>query len=270
VSERLRQFDRRRQRTVLRILAGGLPALCAAGAAHADPPYPPFLIDAEPSVFDLGQLEPKAQLKGTLSLGGVRATGSSSNTSGNGKFELKYRYARWHNRLKLSALYGSQDGNTTARRYAGSDTLRYYLTSRRFLFTNLAGLQDRFAGYDYQFSETAGYGWRVLHGGAQGLDLEVGAGLAQAQEVDGPRRNAGVARIAAHYRYRLSDHSKFSQTVEVFADHNTYTQAATSLDVSVYGNIGLQLSYTVTHNTQTPSDVPKTTTITSINLLYNF
>ena len=244
--------------------------LCAAGAAQAQPPYPPFLIDAEPSVFDLGPQQPQTMLKGTLSLGGVRTTGSSSNSSGNGKFELRYRYARWHNRLNLSALYGAQDGHTTARRYAASDTLRYYLTPRRFLFGNLAGLQDRFAGYDYQFSETAGYGWRVLHGGPQGLDLELGAGLAQTQEVDGPRRNGGVARIAAHYHYRLSDHSEFSQSLEVFADHNTYTQAVTSLDVSVYGNIGLQLSYTVTHNTQTPDDVPKTTTITSINLLYNF
>lgn len=270
MGERLRQFGRCRKRTVLRILAGALPALYGAGAAHADPPYPPFLIDAEPSVFDLGSLKPKAMLKGTLSLGGVRTTGSSSNTSGNGKLELKYRYARWHNRLSLSALYGAQGGSTTARRYAASDTLRYYLTSRRFLFGNLAGLQDRFAGYDYQFSETAGYGWRVLNGGHQGLDLELGAGLAQTQEVGGARRNGGVARLAAHYRYHLSDHSEFSQTVEMFADHNTYTQAVTSLNVSVYANVGLQLSYTVTHNTQTPPDVPKTTTITSINLLYGF
>lgn len=247
----------------------GLSCL-GAGVARASVPYPPFLIDSEPSVFDLPPPAPKGQVKGTVSLGGVRTTGSSNNTSGNGKFVLKSRYARWHNRLNMSVLYGAQDGTTTARRYAASDTLRYYLTPRRFLFGNLAGLQDRFAGYDYQFSETAGYGWRVLHGGPQGLDLEVGAGLAQTQEIGDVRRNGGVARIAAHYRYRLSDHSEFSQTVEMFADHNTYTQAVTSLDVSVYGNIGLQLSYTATHNTRTPTGVPKTTTITSVNLLYSF
>lgn len=167
-------------------------------------------------------------------------------------------------------LYGSQDGNTTARRHAVSDTLRYYSTRRRFLFANVAGLQDRFAGYDHQFSETAGYGWRILHGGPEVLDLEAGVGLAQTREVGARSRNGGVGRLAAHYRYRLDAHSKISQTVEILADHNTYTQAVSALDVSVYGNIGLQLSYSITHNTRTPSGVPKTTTITSVNLLYGF
>lgn len=250
-------------------LVVGALYLCAT-AAQADPPYPPFLVDSDPSVFKLPKPSPKMRLKGTLSLGAVTTSGSSNTSSANGKLDLKARYARWHNHLSASGLYGSQDGTTTARRYAASNTLRYYLTPRSFLFGNLAGLQDRFAGYEYQFSETAGYGWRVLDDGIQGLDLEAGAGAGQTQEVGGARRDGGVGRLAAHYSYHFGPHSKFTQTVEVFADHNTYTQAVSALDVSVYGNIGLQLSYTLTHNTLTPPDIAKTTTITSVNLLYNF
>lgn len=250
---------------------GALSALLwlSVSAVFADPPYAPFLIESEPSVFSLQA--PKSVTEGSISLGGVHTTGSSSSSSINGKLTLHYAQERWHDRFTASALYGRQDGRTTARRYSATDLLRYYQTSRRFLFGNLAGLQDRFAGYDYQFSETAGYGWRMLDGKRQDLDLELGAGLAQTKEVGSRGRDVGVVRFAAQYDYRFSKHSEFTQTLELLADqNNTYSQATTALDVSVYHNIGLQLSYTITHNSETPANISKTTTITSVNLLYGF
>lgn len=259
-------------------------AWCAAGAgvlaglvwlypcaAYAERPYPPFLIESEPSVFQLTRPAPKGVTTGSISLGGVHTSGSSHSSSINGKLELKYTRGRWHDHLNASALYGKQGGHTTARRFAGANLIRYYLSPRQFLFGNLSGLKDRFAGYDYQFSETAGYGWIVLKQKHQGLDLELGAGLAQTHEVGSAQHDTGVLRFAAQYDYRLSKHSQFTQTVEILADpHNTYSQAVTAIDVSVYRNIGLQLSYTITHNSQTPAGISKTTAITSVNLLYGF
>ncbi|APZ42313.1 hypothetical protein BW247_03765 [Acidihalobacter ferrooxydans] len=241
-----------------------------AGAAQAEAPFPPFLITSTPSLFDLGALEPKPRLKGSLSLGGVLTSGAGNTSSGNGKLELRYRYLRWCNRATLSALYAAQNGVATARRYAASDTLRYGLSARRFLFANVAGLQDRFAGYDYQFAQTAGYGLRVIADGPQRLDVELGAGLVQTQEVDGAPYQGAVARLAAQYRFKLNKRTRFSQTLETLADRNVYIQAVSALSVAVYGNLGLQLSYTVTSNTRTPPGVPKTSTISAVTMLYAF
>ncbi len=209
---------------------------------------------------------------GELELGYLASSGNTQAESLNGKFGLDYAGDQWKNALIASGVYTTDEGETSAERYAAADTLSWDVSAHDYLFVALDWEKDLFGGVRERLSETAGYGRHVLTGPKHVLDIELGAGARQTQANDtGERQNDTIVRGKAAYQLALSETSRFRQSLKAESgESNTYVESLSELKLSIVGNLYAVLSYTVHHNSDVPAGSEKTDTFTAVNLSYSF
>ncbi|MGA7801437.1 MAG: DUF481 domain-containing protein [Gammaproteobacteria bacterium] len=216
-----------------------------------------------------------AHLSGGADFGYTASSGNSRTSNLDTKLRLRYKSGRWTHKLHLGALASSKSGQSTAERYTGGGKSEYDFSAHNYAFGRVQYIKDLFAGIRQHVSETAGYGRRLLEvdGGNQSLDAEVGAGFSQTQEQKPSlkRHSDVIGQLGLNYRYIISKTSRFKQTLTVQSGRaNTFMESVTGLHLTIDGNLGAQISYTVDHNTTVPASLSKTDTYTSIALSYQF
>lgn len=214
-----------------------------------------------------------AKLSGSADLGYTASSGSSSTSSLDTKLALKYKTGLWTNKFRLAALSASKSSQTTAERYAGNAKTEYEFSTHNYAFGQVQYIKDLFAGVRQNISETVGYGRRLLDRSSQALDAEIGVGFNQTQEQKPSlaRHHGAIAQLGLHYRYKINKTSRFEQRLTVQSGKfNTFMESVTGLRVAINSNLGVQLSYTVDHNTTVPTGLAKTDTYTSVALAYQF
>lgn len=204
-------------------------------------------------------------------LGGVITRGNSDTDSLNGKLRVGYEQASWRHLLNLEALGASDSGETTAERYLAVYKADYRFDERNYMFGVLRGERDLFSGFEYQISESVGYGRRIILTEKHQLDGEIGPGARQSERDDGETKNEMIARLAAAYRWKLSPTSEFAEDLVVLAgESNTETESVTGLKVKINSSLALRVSYTVKQNSDPPPGSVKTDTTTAINLVFDY
>lgn len=214
-----------------------------------------------------------AKLSGSADLGYTASSGSSRTSSLNTKLALKYKTGLWTHKVRLTALSASKSSQTTAGRYAGDAKSKYNFSPHNYAFAQIQYIKDLFAGVRQNASETVGYGRRLLHGNGQALDAEIGAGFSQTQEQKPSlaRHHNAIAQLGLHYRYTINKTSRLEQRLTVQSGKfNTFMESVTGLRVAINSHLGVQLSYTVDHNSRVPAGLAKTDTYTSVALAYQF
>ena len=208
---------------------------------------------------------------GEAELGFVMTSGNTDTRSLNAKALISYNMDRHVTQASVEVLKASDSGVTTAERYLLAAKSKYYFQPLEYLFTSARYEDDRFSGYDYQTSLTAGYGRRVLEHESVYLDMEGGAGARRRAPVAGTAKTEGIVRGAGFFLWQISPTSKFTQDllVESGAD-NTYSEAVTALSVKINSSLAMKTSLSVRHNSQVPAGTEKTDTITAVNLVYDF
>ncbi|TJY65339.1 DUF481 domain-containing protein [Sinimarinibacterium sp. CAU 1509] len=209
---------------------------------------------------------------GELEFGYLASSGNTQTESLNGKFGLDYAGDQWKNALIASGVYTTDEGETSAERYAAADTLSCDVTARDYLFAAVDWEKDLFGGVRERLSESAGYGRHVLMGPTHKLDVEFGAGVRQTQANDtGERQNDTIVRGKAAYQLALSETSRFRQSLKAESgESNTYVEFLSELKLAIVGQLYAVLSYTVHHNSDVPPGNEKTDTFTAVNLSYSF
>lgn len=209
--------------------------------------------------------------KGAGEFGYAATSGNTDTQSLSAKLNLTHERTHWRHTLNLEGLNNADHDVTTAERYAGSWQTDYKFAKFDYVFGRLSYETDKFSGYDYRTSETAGYGRRVLSTDSMTLDLEAGAGARQSRlETDGTEHET-IARLAGHYAWQLGPNAKFTEeaSTEIGADA-TVTRSVTALQTDIIGNLAMKLSYTVENTSDVPSGVAKTDTETMVSLVYKF
>lgn len=215
--------------------------------------------------------EPDKPWSVSAELGGVITRGNSDTDSVNGKLQVGYERAPWRHRLNLEALGASDDDKTTAERYLAAYKADYRFDERNYMFGALRAERDRFSGFEYQVSESVGYGRRIILTEAHQLDGELGPGARQSERDDGQRENELIARLAGVYRWKLSPTSEFGEDLIVQAgESNTQTESVTALKLKINSRLAMKLSYTVKHNSDPPPEAEETDTTTAINLVFDY
>ena len=208
---------------------------------------------------------------GSASFGFLSTSGNTENSSLNTGLELGYAVGDWDHTLETIAIYADEDGVTSAEACEAAFKTEWDINDASFLFGRLRWRKDRFSSYDTQFSQTLGYGYRIVDTETHQLSAEVGAGARQSDLVDGTREDEFITRAGLDYEWVLSDTATFEQTVGVEAgDTNTYVETVTSLSAKVLGDLALVASYTIKHNTDVLPGTEKTDTYTALTLEYTF
>jgi putative salt-induced outer membrane protein len=208
---------------------------------------------------------------GNMLLGYLATGGNTESSSVNFEFGVNYDVNRWHHSLDGRFFSSKQNNANTAENYRLGWGSKFDFSEFNYGVGRLEWKRDRFSGYEYQRFATLSYGRRIIKSKKQELDVEIGAGWTQSEEVNNNEISEGVVRLYGEYDLNITDTSKFSQTVEVTSGRsNTYTESVTSLRAAINGSLGLTVSYTIQNNTDVVPGVEKTDTITAIGLDYEF
>jgi putative salt-induced outer membrane protein len=160
---------------------------------------------------------------------------------------------------------------TTSEAYELGWKSEWNWTERSFLFGRLHWRKDRFSGYDTQFSQTIGYGHRLIDNEKHKLNVEAGAGARQSDLADGTTEEETIFRGGLDYKWLLSETAEFRQKFTVEAGgENTYGESVTAISAKLVGDLALVASYTIKHNTDVPPLTEKTDTYTALSLEYGF
>jgi putative salt-induced outer membrane protein len=207
---------------------------------------------------------------------GFSSTGGNSNDNNlTAKLVFNQKTIRWSNSYTLNALNSNSNGAETAERYANTFQWKYLFSKKLFFFASNNSFYDKYNPYDLSVTSVIGTGTSLFSNEDITINFQGGPGYRYArvsQSSDYERNVIGNASL--NLDWQLSKNTKFEQDFSINAGYdNTVTQADTALTTTVVGNLGLQVSFTVTNNSMIPKDSKKnqhTDYRTNITMLYSF
>ena len=217
------------------------------------------------------EAEEEKPLAGNVSFGFLATTGNTETTSMNTGAEATYTLEHWTHKAAGKALYSDENEVTTAEAYEALWRSDWKLTDKDSLFGRLIWRKDRFGGFATQFSQTVGYGRKILTGTKHALAADVGVGARQSEDQLGVNSDEVIYTAGLDYTWNFSDTAKFGQTLafEVGND-NTFSESVTSLTTTLIGALSLVASHTIRHNSDVPVGTEKRDTRTAVSLQYDF
>jgi putative salt-induced outer membrane protein len=228
-----------------------------------------LLLAAAP--FVAAQEEAASPWAGKAKLGYLATSGNTENSTLNAGFEVSYATEVWTHLLRAQAINSAENKITTAEAYEAGWKSERDFSEHNYLFGQLDWRKDRFSGYETQFSQTLGYGRRLIDKEAHKLNVEIGGGLRQSKLSDGTDEDETIAKLGLGYAWQISETAEFTQNFKVEAGSaNTYSESVTALSARLVGSLALVASYTIKNNSDVPLLVEKTDTYTALSLEYIF
>lgn len=214
---------------------------------------------------------PESPWSGKATLGYLATSGNTENSTLNTGFEIGYATGKWAHLFNASAINAAENEVTTAEAYTAGWKSERNITDHDFLFGRLSWRKDRFGGFDTQFSQTVGYGRRLIDAHKHKLNAEIGAGARQSTLQDGTKEDETIFRGGLYYKWLLSETAEFRQDLTAESgDENTYSESVTALSAKLFGDLALVASYTIKHNSDVLPTLEKTDTYTALSLEYLF
>jgi putative salt-induced outer membrane protein len=257
----------RKQLIASLVFAAG-SALCAATAFAADAPPPP-----EGVWLGKGQL------------GYVGTQGNTDSKSLNAALDMTEYNGPWKHAAHLGALYGSQAGITSANRWDLGWQSDYKVNARLFGFGALRYLDDKFGGFQYQGSATAGVGYKFVDTDTFKLAGQLGAGYRSAKpqaitkdtsgavisRTYGSTQGDAIVTAGLDYWQALTKTTTLTDKLMVESGKdNTLITNALALTVKMSDKLALGVGYAIQDNTKAVAPVKKLDAIETVNLVYSF
>jgi putative salt-induced outer membrane protein len=220
---------------------------------------------------------PASPWAGKASLGYLATSGNTENSNLNTAFEVGYTAGQWAHLFDATAIYADENSDTTAEAYAAGWKSERKLSDANFLYGRLDWRKDRFSGYEEQFSQTVGYGRRLINNDRHSLNGEVGVGARQSELVgplglgNGETESETILTGGLYYKWSLSETATFTQDLLAESgSENTYFESKTALSAKLVGSLALVASYTIKNNSDVPLGTENTDTFTALSLEYGF
>lgn len=208
---------------------------------------------------------------GKATLGYLATSGNTENSTLNTALEVSYSQGQWVHEARAFALSASENEVTSAEAYEFGWKSERKLTDNDFLFGRVQWRKDRFGGYATQFSQTVGYGRRLINTDVHKLNAEVGVGARQSELQDTTEENETVYTGGVYYTWQLSKTAKFRQELKAESgSENTYSESVTAISAKLLGDLALVASYTIKHNSDVPALTEKSDRYTALSLEYAF
>ena len=215
--------------------------------------------------------EEESPWAGTAKLGYLATSGNTENSTLNTGFQVSYTAGNWTHLAEGLAINASENKVTTAEAYDLGWKSERNLSEHNFLFGRLQWRRDLFGAYATQFSQSVGYGHRLISTDRHKLNVEIGVGLRQSELQIGTTEDETIVRGGAFYKWLFSENAEFRQNFSIEAgDQNTYLEFVTALSAKLVNDLALVASYTIKHNTTVPLLTEKTDTYTALAFEYTF
>jgi putative salt-induced outer membrane protein len=219
-------------------------------------------------------------LGGEGEIGMMLTTGNSETQSVNGKIGVTYESERLINTLDFQGLYTSEkteddDGverdKASAQKHEGAIKAGYKFTENDYSFIRGAYLNDRFSGYHYQNTASAGYGRKLITGDRVHLSIELGPGYRYEKLRAGGSEEDAIFRASGLFSLKLTEGTAFEQELSMeTGDDKTITRSVSAIKAQIIAALAMKLSYTIDRQSKVPVDTEKTNTETALALVYGF
>jgi len=219
--------------------------------------------------------------------GYVMSRGNSDTDAANAKLDLYLVRQDWKHNLQLDGLFGRSAGVTSAERWDARLQSDYQITQRVFSFGALSYQNDRFSGFEYQASGSAGLGYKLLDSQDTRFAVQAGVGYRSLRAeflVKDPVTGAVTERIAVpptqselvgttgiDFMHRFNASTRvLDKFISESGSSNTSVRNDLSLEVKMSKKLSLAAGYSIQHNTSPPAGLKKTDTTSTLNLVYAF
>ena len=211
-------------------------------------------------------------VSGEIALGGSKNTGNTENEEFNVTAKALYESGKLETEGNLDFDVRREDENTTKQRLVVDLQPRYDLNERWYAFGFLEYRDDRFSGFEYEFTESAGLGYRVFDSERLRWSLEAGPGARQSKVEDtGDVDDQLLFRAASRLAWQISETAELSNDTEFVVDNERRrTENETALSTRIIGDLSGRISFEIRHNSNPPDDNETTDTRTKISLVYGF
>jgi len=201
-----------------------------------------------------------------------KASGNSSSETLLAKLKLVYEWDRWTHTGQIQAINTSENDARSAEAYTLRAKSDFDISDTLYGFGAFRYEDNRFSGYEYQSSLTAGLGKRIINTDVTQFNIEGGLGYRRSEEMDaGEKFDEAIAIGAAKYYRTITDTTQFESDVNIESgEDNTYVESVVGLKVRINASLALKMAYTVKHNTDVPDGTKNTDTLTSVGLNYSF
>jgi len=207
----------------------------------------------------------------SIALGYVGTTGNTDTTSLNTEVLLKFGTVRWTNNLKFQALGSQEDDASTAERYFLDEKSDFNLDDRQYIFGKGTYDDDRFSGYEYQATATAGYGRYFFKQANYTLQGFGGAGYRKSDVVNAGSENEGIFTVGQNLSWQFSPSSSIVQslTSDIGGDI-TISRFELGLVSNLLDRVATKIAFQARNTSEVPLGNKKTDTQTSVSLIYSF
>ena len=212
--------------------------------------------------------------------GVVFASGNTDTESGNANIEVSNEVGDWKHSAGFSALYASNDGVDTAKRWALFGGTERTFNPKTYGLAAFRYEDDEFSGFDSQTSLSLGVGRRFIDDDQTKFNGTAGVGFKVTESSDvrdatgallvaGERENEAIFRGTLDFERKLTDTTSLINAFIVEgASSNTFAENDLSLKVKVNDRLALALGFVVRHNTDPPLGFGSTDKVTTVNLVY--
>jgi len=215
--------------------------------------------------------KPPTTWRADIGLGYVRTTGNTDTQTIKGKLDAVKEVEKWRHTVLAEGLNNSDNGVATAERYFLSGKSDYKFSKYNYIYLTATYDNDRFSGFQYRTTVSAGYGRRIIHKPTLSLDGEIGPGVRYSKADSGQTNDEYLGRLAANLKWQISDNSEFIQ--DLFSDigeDTTINRSVTALTANINSVLALRLSYTIRYTSDVAPGFEKTDTESVVNIVYKY
>ncbi len=211
-----------------------------------------------------------------VELGLIRTTGNTETQTAAFKADATYEVEKWRHNGHLEAYSTESEDSkgqsvVSAERYELSGKSDYKITELDYMFGLVKLEKDRFSGFEYDHTVSAGYGRKVIKQDDMELDLEIGPGVRFFKEDNLASDNEAMLRLSASYWWAITDNSKFTQDLSTdIGESFTSTKSVTGIQASISDELAMKFTYTIRNKSKVPVGTEKTDTELAMTLVYTF
>ncbi len=220
--------------------------------------------------------------KGSAELGSVWTTGNTNTSSVNGQFDVRRKGEFWDTKLRLTALTSKEEDDITKKdvtskeKYTGLAQINRNYSERSYLAIVGQQDRDRFSGFDYQGTISAGLGYHAIADENIILDLEAGPGYSREREsaTDTASENINeeaVARLVANFSWKIREGVEFIEEFSaIIGSDNSIYRSETGLKSQINGSLATKITYKTKYVSDVPDDAVKRDGEFGVTLVFSF
>lgn len=209
---------------------------------------------------------------GEAELAGLARSGNTENLGISGSIEITYELPAWRHILGGSFEYLEGRSETEAQAFSAEYQLQYDLTERSFAYGLADYEDDRFSGFDYEITTSAGLGAKVVDEETLTWTLAAGPSVRIFRESDESQtERVPGARLNSELAWQAAETATLANETEVRLDSDrSEVENEASLTLQIIESLAGRFSFSAKYRSPVPSDTEKVDTTTKASMIYGF